>query len=196
MRLTNSDIQGRRRNLNTLWRTDDKIKRLKVNTDQAVVALRQDDGLLQAAQHDLPQVLQDPLQHRLLTDVRKDAQTAAHAQHTKREAGIFSGSSEQLLFHLTPAQLRLGAFPSNCEKLIRCDYPKSSSLDTPREEDGGTKHCAFWRSAFQPSLLLPMLMSSGDEAAAEGSEAKSARLGADTIEVFWEEMATEESTGE
>lgn len=28
---------------------------------QAVIALRQDDGLLQAAQDDFPQILQDPL---------------------------------------------------------------------------------------------------------------------------------------
>lgn len=47
---------------------------------QAVVALRQDDGLLQAAQDGLPQVLQDPLQHRLLTDVREDAETGSHAE--------------------------------------------------------------------------------------------------------------------
>lgn len=47
---------------------------------QAVVALRQDEGLLQAAQDDFPQILQDPLQHRLLTDVRKDAETEEHTE--------------------------------------------------------------------------------------------------------------------
>lgn len=47
-------------------------------TYQAVVALRQYDGFLQAAQDDLPQVLQDPLQHRLLTDVSKDAETGSN----------------------------------------------------------------------------------------------------------------------
>lgn len=46
-----------------------------VRTYQAVVALRQHNGLLQAAQDDLPQILQDPLQHRLLTDVSEDAET-------------------------------------------------------------------------------------------------------------------------
>lgn len=49
-----------------------------VRTYQAVVALRQHDGLLQAAQDNLPQVLQDPLQHRLLTDVSEDAETGSH----------------------------------------------------------------------------------------------------------------------
>lgn len=46
---------------------------------QAVVALRQDNGLLQAAQDDLPQILQDPLQHRLLADVSKDTETGSQA---------------------------------------------------------------------------------------------------------------------
>lgn len=42
---------------------------------QAVVALRKNDGLLQAAQDDLPQILQNPLQDRLLTNVSEDAET-------------------------------------------------------------------------------------------------------------------------
>lgn len=49
-----------------------------VHTHQAVVALRQHNGLLQAAQDNLPQILQDPLQHRLLTDVSEDAKAGSH----------------------------------------------------------------------------------------------------------------------
>ena len=50
---------------------------------QAVVALGQDDGPLQAAEDDLPQILQDPLQHRLLTDVSKDAEAGFHTNKIK-----------------------------------------------------------------------------------------------------------------
>lgn len=50
---------------------------------QAVVALRQDNGPLQAAQDDLPQILQDPLQHRLLADVSKDTETGSQTKAPK-----------------------------------------------------------------------------------------------------------------
>lgn len=48
------------------------------NVYQAVIALWQHNGLLQATQDDLPQILQDSLQHCLLTDVSKDTETGSN----------------------------------------------------------------------------------------------------------------------
>lgn len=61
---------------------------------EAVVALRQDDGLLQTVHHDPPQLLQNPLENRLLTHRRKQHQTEHTHTHTivkmnRRESGSF-----------------------------------------------------------------------------------------------------------
>lgn len=45
---------------------------------QAIIALRQDNGLLQAVKDDLPQILQDSLQHRLITNISKGAEPGSH----------------------------------------------------------------------------------------------------------------------
>lgn len=51
--------------------------KLYFNVYQAFIALWQHNSLLQATQDDLPQILQDSLQHCLLTDVSKDTETGS-----------------------------------------------------------------------------------------------------------------------
>ncbi|PWA17037.1 hypothetical protein CCH79_00013227 [Gambusia affinis] len=55
---------------------------------QAVVALRKDDDPLQAAQDDLPQILQDPLQHRFLTDVSENAEAGSQKKKPCKDTHI------------------------------------------------------------------------------------------------------------
>lgn len=55
----------------------------------------QHNGLLQAAQDNLPQILQDSLQHCLLTDVSKDTETESNPNAKRFEPKTAAAFTEQ-----------------------------------------------------------------------------------------------------